>query len=201
MAGSLSAEPTRCQSGKSPAEEPVNKSQRSTQSTQRSPRIPWGFFSAASAVSVLNVVFFTRSEAGPDPCIPSRSSARPRPSSGNRSIRGGRADGSPVVRLARAFSPPERRLAARHTRRLAVMSLVFVVSRGIFASTSRNLVRRTLLVRSACGQMLTHTGQEIPGMHQERLDVFRGELEVGAVVRGLSIQERVMQPPRELLRQ
>src|SRR5687768_1135315 len=47
------------------AEEPVKKSQRLTQSTQRSPRISQGFFSAVSAVSALNVVFFSRSEAGP----------------------------------------------------------------------------------------------------------------------------------------
>ena len=56
-----------------------------------------------------------------------------------------------------------------------------------------------LLLRSAYAQVLTHASQEIPGVRQNDVDLFPRECELRAVIRGLPIQKRVMQPPRELL--
>ena len=58
-----------------------------------------------------------------------------------------------------------------------------------------------LLLQSACVQILTHAGQEIPRMCQKSVDVVSGERELSAMVRGLPIEEGVVQPTRELLRQ
>lgn len=47
---------------------------------------------------------------------------------------------------------------------------------------------------SLYAEALTHARQEISRVRQDRVDVFPGEFQLRAVIRGLAIQEGIVQP-------